>query len=352
MASSSTPQPTAEERFAELFPEVAEESARFKREFQPSGVIEWGVSHLEHGVSHLAPTAARLGRSCKAQANAKNATATAAAASAAAAAAAATAAEADDWSVWMRIEASAAAAAAAVALRGSVRRIFREREANDALRLEAASQQSRVVDNPEEAPAAAIAVRYRDGVRGEQLFTASGISITIPHDVPDAGLASYFARIEEEECRSQLSERAANDTCVWGDVEENVVVDNPEAATAAAAEAALVRAQCEAEERVLAAMHATSRAQCEAEERVLAAMHATSRAQCEAEERLSELRDQQARVDWHNDAALAPSPWSDMDETSCRVGNPAGSVIRFPFAVDERLQLASEISTGSIDIVQ
>jgi hypothetical protein len=229
MASSSTPQPTAEERFAEVFPEVAEESARFKREFQPSGVIEWGVSHLEHGVSHLAPTAARLGRSCKAQANAKNATATAAAASAAAAAAAATAAEADDWSVWMRIEASAAAAAAAVAPRGSIAANFREREANDALLLEAASQQSCVVDNPEAAPAAA----------------------------------------------------------------------EPEVAD------------------------------------TMAAMHATYRAQCEAEERLSQLRDQQARVDWHNEAASQPSPWSDMDETSCRVGNPAGSVIRFPFAVDE-----------------
>ena len=51
----------------------------------------------------------------------------------------------------------------------------------------------------------------------------------------------------------------------------------------------------------------------------MAANHATSR----------------ARVDWHIPAELAPSPWSDMDETSCRVGNPAGSVIRFPFAVDE-----------------
>jgi hypothetical protein len=227
--------------------------------------------------------ASRLGRSCKAKAMPKKATATAAAAAAAAAATAASAAEADDWSVCFGIETSAATAAAAVAPRGSVRAQIRQRETNDALLLEAAPKQSRVVDNPGAAPGAAIAVGHRDEVRGEQLFTASGISITIPHDVPDA--------------------------CVRGDVEENVVVVNPEAATAAAAEAA--RAD------------------------LLASMISTYRAKREAEERLSQLRDQQARVDWHNEVASQPSPWSDMDETSCRVGFPAGSAIRFPFAVDE-----------------
>jgi hypothetical protein len=48
MASSSTPKSTSEERFAELFPLLAEENARLRRLFQPSGVIVEGVSHLEH----------------------------------------------------------------------------------------------------------------------------------------------------------------------------------------------------------------------------------------------------------------------------------------------------------------
>ena len=134
-----------------------------------------------------------------------------------------------------------------------------------------------------------------------------------------AAAAAAVAEREADARRSQLREREANDAllleaasqqnCVWGDMEETVVVDNPEAAPAAAAEAEVAD--------------------------TMAAMHATYRAQCEAEERLSELRDQQARVDWHNEVASQPSPWSDMDETSCRVGFPAGSAIRFPFAVDE-----------------
>ena len=48
MASSSTPKSTSEERFAELFPLVAEENARLRGLFQPSGVIVEGVSHREH----------------------------------------------------------------------------------------------------------------------------------------------------------------------------------------------------------------------------------------------------------------------------------------------------------------
>ena len=104
-------------------------------------------------------------------------------------------------------------------------------------------------------------------------------------------------------------------------MEETVVVDNPEAAPAAAAAEAEVA-------DTMAAMHAHYL------EGMMEHNRATYRAQGEAEERLSQLRDQQAHVDWHNEAASQPSPWGDMDETAA-VDNPAGSVIRFPFAVDE-----------------
>ena len=201
-------------------------------------------------MDHL-PTAARLGRSCKAQAKAKNVAArndaAAAAAASAAAAAAAIAAEGEDWSVLMRIEAPAATAAAAVAEKEADERRsqLREQQANDAA-----------------APATAASA--------DTAAAASGISITIPHEVPDAGLASHLARIEEEERRSQLSER----------------VDNPEAVPAAAAEAEVADS--------------------------MAAMRAHY------------IEGWQRHVDRHKDAASQPSPWCDMDDTAA-VDNPAGS---------------------------
>ena len=58
----------------------------------------------------------------------------------------------------------------------------------------------------------------------------------------------------------------------------------------------------------------------------MAAMSATMRAESEAEERRSQLREQEARDAWHNEAASKPSPWGDMDEIAA-VDNPAESVV-------------------------